>query len=202
MEGMGQRIKGLDYPVCDKFETTILGGQVCYALDIKNALPTAKGKTQSGKGKSIFVAINEDMASADQTINPEAELNTSIFETGGVISKGTITINLGTVLRFTDSRPGLYEMTALKKMTGTSSFLGLSDDQKNCQNEVQESCFTRKYVETVQHHCGCIPWHLSVTLLYKQKVVFLLPISNILTGEELLWPSLCYLLGRNRIAHF
>ena len=172
MEDMGQRIKGLDYPVCDKFEPTILDGQVCYALDIKAALPIAKGKTQPGKGKSIFLAVNEHMALADQTISPEEEYtNTSTFETGEVIRKGTPTINLGTLLRLTDSRPGLYEMTALKKMTGTSSFLALSDNQKKCQIEKQESCHTRKYVENVQHRCGCIPWHLSGALQDKRKVI-------------------------------
>ena len=172
MEDMGQRIKGLDYPACNKFEPTILDGEVCYALDIKTALPSAKGKTQPGKGKSIFLAINMETALAGQTMKSEVEYtNTSTFETGEVIREGSVTINLGTLLRFTDSRPGLYEMTSLKQMTGTSSFLGLSDDQKRCQIEMQQSCYNRKYVENVQHHCGCTPWHLTGNLQEKQRVI-------------------------------
>ena len=172
---MGQRIKGLDYPACNKFEPTILDGEVCYALDIKTAIPSAKGKTQPGKGKSIFLAINMGMGTdlAGQTMKSEVEYtNTSNFETGEVIREGTVTINLGTLLRFTDSRPGLYEMTSLKQMTGTSSFLGLSDEKKKCQIEMQQSCYNREYVENIQHHCGCTPWHLSDTLQDKDRVTF------------------------------
>ena len=36
---LGEHIKGLKFPVCNKFTPTVLDGQLCYNLDINSALP-------------------------------------------------------------------------------------------------------------------------------------------------------------------
>ena len=55
-------------------------------------------------------------------------------------------------------------MSALKRMTGTESFLGLPIKEKNCQIESFEACNIKAYVEEVQARCACVPWALNNTL--------------------------------------
>ena len=171
MRVLGRYINGLNYPVCDKFQSTVLDGQVCYALDIKTVLPSARGKTTPRKGNGIFLAINMAMSSGENKYDPnKVHANNDVFETKRIFSEDTVTINLGTLLRFTDSKAGIYTMTDLKKMTGTQNFLGLPDAEKNCQIEIQEKCNIESYIENVQSHCGCLPWSLSGHLKHEYKV--------------------------------
>ena len=65
-----------------------------------------------------------------------------------------------TLAQYSTFGPGSYEMSALKKMTGTSSFIQLPDDRKMCMTHVREDCQTQKYLEEVQTECKCIPWAL------------------------------------------
>ena len=74
-------------------------------------------------------------------------------------------IYLHTLSSFTDFRVGSYGMTALKKMTGTESFLTQTDEQKNCRIGTFEDCQAKNYIDSVQKKCGCVPWALSSSSL-------------------------------------
>ena len=76
-------------------------------------------------------------------------------------------IHISTLARYSDYKPGIYLMSALKEMKGTDSFLALPDETKACQIETLEVCQTRKYLEKVRSECGCIPWSLSSALIKK-----------------------------------
>ena len=76
-------------------------------------------------------------------------------------------IYFNTLSSFTDYRAGSYAMTALKKMTGTDSFLKQTDEEKKCRIETPEDCQAKSFIESVQKKCGCVPWALSSALVTK-----------------------------------
>ena len=73
----------------------------------------------------------------------------------------SVRIYLNTLSSFSDHRAGTYSMTALKKMTGTKSFLALPDVDKGCQLDTFEDCYTKHYIKSVLEQCGCVPWALT-----------------------------------------
>ena len=52
-------------------------------------------------------------------------------------------------------------MSALKKMTGTKSFLTLPDETKGCQIDSEDKCARKKYRQELINKCGCVPWPLK-----------------------------------------
>ena len=73
-------------------------------------------------------------------------------------------IYLNTLASFSDYRAGSYAMNALKKMTGTTSFLLQTDEQKNCRIETYEDCQAKVFIAKVLESCGCVPWSLGRAL--------------------------------------
>ena len=64
---------------------------------------------------------------------------------------------------FSDSRAGSYALTALKKMSGTASFLEQTDEERKCLLASREDCQAEAFLETVRQECGCLPWGLGET---------------------------------------
>ena len=64
-------------------------------------------------------------------------------------------------------------MFALKKMTGTDTFLELPDAKK-CKTETFDECHVVRYIPEVQKQCGCLPWGLNSTLAQQVKNMFLI----------------------------
>ena len=159
---MGVNIEGLSFPVCNKFKRIVKDKQACYSLDLKESLSEVRGKTKQGKGNGLVFAINMEMSTNSESSDTEKELNDVVhFDTRRSTSnKNHGTIHISTLERFSDSRPGMYVMTVLKRMTGTDSFLSMSDDVKQCQVETQDDCESRNYVQNVQNQCHCLPWSL------------------------------------------
>ena len=171
MTSMGEAVEGLRFPVCNKFRRTIKDKQACYSLDLKEVLSEVRGKTKQGKGNGLFFAINMEMSTNTQSSDTERELNDDAhFDTRRSPSNEKDgAIHISTLERFSDSRPGLYVMTVLKRMTGTESFLSMSDGVKQCQIETQDDCESRKYVENVRNQCHCLPWSLGNDVLPKVR---------------------------------
>ena len=130
-----------------------------------------RGKTQQGKGNGLFFAINMEMSTGTESPDTERELNDDVhFDTRRSPSNENHgAIHISTLERFSDSRPGLYVMTVLKRMTGAESFLGMSDRVKQCQIETQDNCESQKYIENVQSQCHCVPWSLENDFLPKVR---------------------------------
>ena len=159
----GQYVSGLDFPICNKFKPTILDGQLCYALDMKDVL---KDKvTRPGRGFGLTLAIEQKVTALEQSSNDfGALLQQGRLYTKIDIPEFSSSIHLNNLVKYTDSRAGLYKMSVLKKMTGTEGFLGLADATKGCHIEDQTECERRKYVEEVETSCGCLPWSLAPAL--------------------------------------
>ena len=64
-----------------------------------------------------------------------------------------------TLSPYTGYGKGSYKMTALKKMTGTTDFLGMSETDRKCQLEVYENCRLDAFYSAGKD-CQCVPWEL------------------------------------------
>ena len=77
-------------------------------------------------------------------------------------------------------------MSTLKKMTGTTNFEGLPDQQKKCLLHNREECQTQKFLDQVQKEFKCMPWALNPyqvgTNYIENKIYY------DLLGVSLLWP--------------
>ena len=50
-------------------------------------------------------------------------------------------------------------MTALKKMSGTSDFLGMTEVERKCQLDLLETCRLEAFYAAGEA-CQCVPWEL------------------------------------------
>ena len=130
--------------VCDKFETTILEGQLCYTLDM---VKLGEKPTKSGKTNGLFLLLDPNPYGINAGLNMEGSKAFKIF--------------FHTLAQFSAYGPGSYWMSALKKMTGTESFKQLPDEQKKCHVHNREECQTEKYLDQIKRECECVPWALQ-----------------------------------------
>ena len=172
----GQYIPGLDFPVCNKFRPSILDGQLCYTLDLKDIL---KGKvvTRPGRGFGLTLAIEQKEIAAPK--DEGLKTLTNSLQSGQMYARMNVpklssSIHLNNLVKYTDFRAGLYKMSVLKRMTGTQGFLNLADVTKGCQNEEQMNCEKIKYLEEVQRKCGCLPWPLGPAITSEVSLYFFL----------------------------
>ena len=78
------------------------------------------------------IAKKEDILNAGQEW-----MDKEMIKSQELNNVNSATIHLSTLDRFVDTKPGSYAMTSMKKMTGTSSFLDLPENIKDCQIEDQ-----------------------------------------------------------------
>lgn len=57
--------------------------------------------------------------------------------------------------------PGLYELTALKRMEGTKGYLAQAEEIKGCSDQSFEDCKANAFLKMVQEKCSCLPWALA-----------------------------------------
>ena len=111
-----------------------------------------------------------NIAKKEDILNAGLEwMNKEMIKSQELDNVNSATIHLSTLDRFVDTKPGSYAMTSMKKMTGTSSFLDLPENIKDCQIEDQQRCFSRRYVEELQNQCNCLPWALGKSIPQKVK---------------------------------
>ena len=108
--------------------------------------------TKSGKPKGLFLLLDA---------NPY-QLGQANYDVGGS-NQGdqNFKVFIHTLAQYTTFGPGSYGMSTLKKMTGTSSFKHLPDNQEKCQVHNREECQTEKYLEQFRNECRCVPWALG-----------------------------------------
>ena len=144
---LGRELPEMDnLTVCDKFQPTILEGQLCYTLD--STLLT-KGLTKSGKSNGLLLLLDPNPYNLNHKVGDP--------KVGGQKFK----VFIHTLTQFTTFGHGSYAMTALKKMTGTLSFKQLPDNQKKCVVRNREECQTHEYLDQVKKVCQCVPWTLK-----------------------------------------
>ena len=135
-EMLGKEVGG--FVACDKFQPTVLEGQMCYSLDLGKV---GVGKSKAGKKNGLELVL---------------DLNTP-----GNEQENVARIYLHTLSPFTDTRNGSYAMSALKKTSGTNGFIGMPDAEKKCQEQSTDECNTQKYFQNVQKECLCTMWVLD-----------------------------------------
>ena len=135
--------------LCDKFQPTIHEGQLCYSLDI--AKLTQK-PTRPGKRNGLFLLVDK---------SPYQVKSAGVSLTDERNDQNTFKVYIHTLSQHTAYGPGTYAMSALKKMTGTTSFMQLPEEDKMCFVHDREDCQTQKYFDQVQTECKCIPWALK-----------------------------------------
>ena len=156
---LGQKRPELDsLTVCDKFEPTILEGQLCYSIDVAKL---EKRPTEAGKTRGLFLLldsspykIQDDERSVDADRNNEENFKVYIH----------------TLAPFTAYGPGAFAMSTLKSLTGTASFKELPDRQKKCTVHNREECQTDKFFSQVKANCDCVPWSLTMNDNSKAQV--------------------------------
>ena len=139
---LGQEIARLgNLTFCDKFQPTLLEGQLCYSLDVAEF---KQKPTKAGKKSGLFLFIDP----IPNVVAPRTDQQ--LFK-----------VYVHTLAQHTSFGPGVYSMHILKKMTGTKSFLKLQDNQKNCQVNDQELCQTKNFLDGVKERCNCVPWPVA-----------------------------------------
>ena len=148
---LGQQRPEIDnMTICDKFEPTILEGQLCYSLDIARPV---KNPTKSGKANGLFLLVDPNPFQLKSTEND--------FWGSSDIAEQTVKVFIHTLAPHTAFGPRSYGMSALKEMTGTKSFEQLPDYKKKCTVHSREECQTQKYLTQVEKECKCTPWTLE-----------------------------------------
>ena len=161
MKILGKRINGLDFPVCNAFKPTILDGELCYALNIKD-LKQKEGKvSKAGRGEGLLLAIDNGISVEPLHDKSTVEVKKDFIRTQLKTEGKRARLHILTSHRHEDSRPGIYTLKNLKLMTGTDNFLAMSDDVKKCQIKPKEECRSQRFVKEIQRRCGCVPWSLS-----------------------------------------
>ena len=143
--------------VCDKFEPTILEGQLCYSLDIANIVNKSTG-TRTGRtnGLRILVDPNPFRLNVSNRMNPDDQ-------------SPDFKVYVHTLAQHTAYGAGAFAMSALKRMTGTESFTMLPHDVTKCYNGDFESCKNSRLLKASLKECGCLPWTLKD---FKKEVIF------------------------------
>ena len=156
---LGQTRHNINFPVCTSFKPTVLGGQLCHSLNL-NKLEAVK-KSQSGITNGIFLIIDAECDINIQKGSSSPVGKFGLIKIEDVFNKeNNPKIYMNTLASFTAYRSGEYALSGLKRITGTTNFLELSDDAKDCQIETFEECQLKRYMSEILKQCGCVPWAL------------------------------------------
>ena len=157
---LGQTRQDLPFTVCDKFQPTVLEGQLCYSIDLKLTNSVTKEGLQNGLVFILDQGVTE-ITEDRQSMHTNEDMTMSMSFEPQSKEQDSARIYLNTLSSFHDFRSGKYAMSVLKKIKGTASFLEIPDENKNCMIEAFEDCQSREYIKEVQKECGCVPWALS-----------------------------------------
>ena len=177
---------------CDKFQPTILEGQLCYTLHIAKLTGYPKKTAQLGKRNGLFLLLDPHPFRLNHT-----DENTAGAESGDQ----TFKVCIHTLAQYINFGPGSFGMSALKKMTGTESFKQLPEYQKKCLVHNREDCQTEKFLDQVQKECKCIPWalqteqvmmnFLSIIVIIRQEIAFCGPEKETCVANQTLKDEEC-----------
>ena len=158
---LGQQRPELDnLTVCDKFEPTILEGQLCYSINIARI---EKRQTEAGKTKGLFLLLDPSPYQIqDDERGVDAEGN----------KPQTFKVYIHTLAPFTTYGPGAFAMSTLKSMIGTKSFEELPNNQKKCAVHNREECQTEKLFSQIKANCSCVPRYPTMNDERKAQVTF------------------------------
>ena len=53
-----------------------------------------------------------------------------------------------------------YDVSGIQIVVGKDSLLTLDEEDRGCQEESQDDCNTKKYLEELEEECKCLPFQL------------------------------------------
>ena len=133
---LGGKSSGYNFPFCDILEPVVFDGRLCYSVGKEFG-----GKSKEGKENGLLLMINPGRKHDDK----ESE---------------SLQIYVHTLSGFSTYKTGSFALNSLKKMTGTSGFMDLPDEQKRCQVELREDCQAKEILHEMELQCGCVPWEI------------------------------------------
>ena len=163
---LGQSTVDLPYDVCSKFQPTVLEGQVCYFLDL-TMIEKEHTKVNIDNGLLLILDHGGNSHEDEKATENEKRI-VSLNLKASNADKNLARVYIDTLAGFSGYRSGSYALSGLKKMTGTDSFMELTDESKKCQQTSFETCQTERYLDEMEKQCGCLPW--SLTSAPRQKV--------------------------------
>ena len=149
-------VPGISFPICNQFLPITLDGQLCYHLSL-NMSDEDDGEKN---GLTLIVDLNSErnIQAAKKTPKEIDFLKMSLNKIPKNRDNGA-KLYIHTLSPYTGYGKGSYKMTALKKMTGTTDFLGMSETDRKCQLEVYENCRLDAFYSAGKD-CQCVPWEL------------------------------------------
>ena len=149
-------VPGLSFPICNQFLPITLDGQLCYHLSLN--LSDEDDGEKNGLMLMIDLNSERNIQAAKKAIKEIDFSKMSLSKIPENSNRGA-KLYIHTLSPYKGYGKGSYKMTALKKMTGTTDFLGMSEMDRKCQLEVYETCRLDAFY-LAGMDCGCVPWEL------------------------------------------
>ena len=139
---LGARLEDSSLLQCDKFSPVILEGELCYQLNVTSHLskPISFGPAQ---GLLLILDQNPELSVG---VEPEDKMDarSERLDTGTVNRERSARVYIHTLAGHWSLKPGLHSLTSVKEVTGTPSFMALTQLQRGgCQAEEREGCQTQ-----------------------------------------------------------
>ena len=146
---LGRKMEGISVPVCISFKPTLFEGRKCYSLDVNDILSKENIGIKHGKsyGLSLLIDTNKDrhFGYFESMKKEEAVVYIETLESLQVIGGGNIAL------------------TDIKNVQGDEAYYAYAAKEKVCQNkEESKDCEARKFLETLQKICKCMPFELQM----------------------------------------
>ena len=133
-----------EFLTCDKFRPVLLEGDLCYQLDISKHV---QNQISFGPRNGLLLVLDNNLdKSVHVTTKYDQTTDKTRFTVGGGETSPPARVYIHTLAGHWALTPGLHSMTAVKEVTGTPSFLALTQEQRGgCQEEEREECQTKVY---------------------------------------------------------
>ena len=116
---LGSNRPGANFTICDLFQPKLVDKNLCYAL---NPQKMTKWTTKPNRQNGLLLVIDPGVSLVEQKGNGQMTGSNAKPENDSDIFGGVF---IHTLSHFHDVRAGTYILQSLKKMTGTTTFLGL-----------------------------------------------------------------------------
>ena len=130
-----------EFFTCDKFEPVLLEGELCYQLNISEHI---QNTISFGPRNGLLLVVDNNLdKSVHVSTTDDQATDKTRFKVGGGEASPPARVYIHTLAGHWALTPGLHSMTAVKEVTGTPSFLALTQEQRGgCQQEEREECQT------------------------------------------------------------
>ena len=139
-EDLGQ-IEGLESPGCQGFSPTLLDHRhMCHKIEVERGVRHIK-----------------------MVLDPLPHSSNPMLRVGGrgEAASSDASVYLPTLAWTRSEGQGMYELTALKRMEATKSYLAQAEQVKGCSDQSFEDCKAHAFLKSTLERCACLPWTLS-----------------------------------------